>query len=341
VRKTEINNDEKQLLKAYQKTSPLLLVRLKCQALLTREKGMKLEDIGDLVSRSEQTVSRWIQDWDTWRMASIFTGHANNENAGKLTKAQKEEIKAMLAKPPSDSDIPRAFWDVPTLKQYIEATFDVVYESTQSYHFLLSFCDLSFKYPDTFDIRRDETQITQRMKEIHKEIAPLLIDPKWEVFAADEVRMQLTALTRRAWLRRGERTVVRVNRKREAQNYLGLLNQKTFRCHLYELPWQNQKEILKALPDFLNIYPDKRICIIWDNARFHKGKEIRKALRKGGLLHRVHLINMPPYAPDHNPIEHVWNTAKASMANRQQEDFETMKSVFHGFIDGRTFNYAI
>jgi len=302
---------------------------------------MKLEDIGDLVSRSEQTVGRWTQDWNDRRMASIFSGHANNENASKLTKTQKIEIHEVLKNPPSEMGLPKEFWDVPALKQYVEAIFDIVYESPQSYHLLLSFSDLSFKYPDTFDIRRDETQITQRMKEIHKEIAPLLKDPEWEVFAADEVRMQLTALTRRAWLKRGERTVVKVNRKREAQNYLGLLNQKTFRCHLYELPWQNQKEILKALPDFLNTYPDKRICIVWDNARFHKGQEIRKALRNGGLLHRVHLINMPPYAPDHNPIEHVWNTAKASMANKQHENFETMKSVFHGFIDGRTFNYAI
>lgn len=341
MRKTKINNDEKLLLKAYQKTSPLILIRLKCQAILTREKGVKLEDIADLVSRSEQTVGRWIADFEARHMASIFSGHARNQNAGKLTKAQKEEIREVLKNPPSEIGLPKAFWDVPTLKQYIAATFDVVYESTQSYHFLLSFSDLSFKYPDTFDIRRDETRITQRMKEIRKEIAPLLKDPNWEVFAADEVRMQLTALTRRAWLKRGERTIVKVNRKREAQSYLGLLNQKTFRCHLLELPWQNQQEILKALPTFLNTYPNKRICIVWDNAGFHKGQEIRKALQTGGLLERVHLIAMPPYAPDHNPIEHIWNTAKHSVANVQQDNFETMKTTFRTFVDGRTFNYAI
>lgn len=78
---------------------------------------MKLEDIGDLVSRSEQTVGRWIQDWNTRRMASIFIGHANNENAGKLTKAQKTEIQEVLKNPPSDTGLPRAFWDVPTLRR--------------------------------------------------------------------------------------------------------------------------------------------------------------------------------------------------------------------------------
>ncbi|MBI2473383.1 hypothetical protein HYV70_02415 [Candidatus Uhrbacteria bacterium] len=50
---------------------------------------------------------------------------------------------------------------------------------------------------------------------------------------------------------------------------------------------------------------------------------------------------MPPYAPDHNPIEHVWNTAKGETTNIQQENFEAMKITFHNFIDGRNFNYAI
>lgn len=341
MRKIQINEKEKQLLKAYQKTSPFILIRLKCQAILTREKGMKLVDISDLVSRSPQAVGRWMKDFEARRMASIFSGHEHNDNAGKLTKAQKEEIQEVLKSPPSDHGIPKEFWDVPTLKEYISATFSVVYESVSSYHFLLSFSNLSFKYPDTFDQRRDETKITERMKEIHNEIGHFLKDPDWEVFCADEVRMQLTAFTRRAWLKRGEKTILKVNRKREAQSYLGLLNQKTFRCHLYELPWQNQEEILKALPSFLNEYKDKKICIIWDNAGFHKGKEIRKALQKGGLLERVHLISMPPYAPDHNPIEHIWNTAKEAAANVQQEDFETMKTVFREFVDGRTFHYAI
>ena len=153
--------------------------------------------------------------------------------------------------------------------------------------------------------------------------------------------MELEAFTRRAWLKKGERTLVKVNRKREAQNYIGLLNQKNFRCHLYELPWQNQKEIIKALMIFLKKYPQKKICIIWDNAKFHKGNEMKKALRKGQLLERVHLINLPPYAPDNNPIEHVWNTTKGSMANIQYDNFEKMKETFTKYIDGKKFNYQM
>lgn len=306
-----------------------------------REKGMKLVDIGDIISRDEHAITRWIKNWDEQRMASIFTGHKGNRNASKLTKEQRQEIKETLEKPPSDQGLPKEFWDVPALKKYVEAKFGTVYESDRSYHFLLKFSNLSFKYPDTFDRRRDDGKIEERITEIREEIKPFLTDPAWEVFASDEVRIELEALTRRAWLKRGKRTIVKVNRKREYQNYIGLLNQKSFTCHLYEVPWQNQEEVITAFAEFKTEYPEKRICIVWDNAGFHKGKLIRRELSKGGALENFHLINFPPYAPDKNPIEHVWNDAKGAIANIQHDTFTETKSAFASHLDGRKFKYQI
>jgi transposase len=338
---TNITTEEKEIIKKHLKTSPLVLVRLKSHALLARHKGVTVNDIADITSRSEKTVSRWLKEWREKRLGSLFTGHQGNENAGKLTRRQKEEIQEALRQPPSAYGIPQEFWDVPALKQYTQARFDVVYESTQSYHFLLTFSNLSFKYPDTFDRHRDEAAITARMAEIRAEITPLLQNPDWEVFAADEVRLEKEAFTRRAWLKRGERTIIKVDRKREAQNYLGLLNQRSFRCYLEELEWQNQKQIIKVLTRVLKKHPAKKVAIIWDNARFHKGKEIRKELGREKALSRVHLIPLPPYAPDKNPIEHVWNTAKGSLANVQKDHFRETKTSFAGYVRRKKFNYQI
>lgn len=341
MRHVAISEEEHGLLKDYLRTSPLLLIRSKCQALLMREKEMLFADIGDIVSRDERTIMRWIKDWHERRMGSIFTGHEQNENASKLTHEQRHEIRKTLEQPPSAQGLPKVFWDVPTLKDYVAATFGTVYESRRSYHFLLKFSRLSFKYPDTFDRRRNEALIEERMACIRKEITPLRADPDWEVFAADEVRIELEALTRRAWLRRGERTIVKVDRKREAQSYLGLLNQKSGRCHLYEMSWQNQQEVLKALGTFLAEVPEKKICIVWDNAAFHRGKEIRKELQHGGVLERVHLVAFPPYAPDENPIEHVWKDAKSAIANLQRNTFSATKLAFGDHVNSRKFEYHI
>ena len=305
-----------------------------------RNEGLKLAIMSKLLFRKPRAIQRWIKDFSETRMASIFSGHKNNENASKLTIEQKKEIAEMLKKPPSEYGLPKEFWDTPALKEYVKAEFGTVYESRQSYYFLLKFSNLSFKLPDKFDIRRDEKLINQRMIEIKAEIKEYF-NNNWEIFIADETRIQLEAITKRAWLRKGEKTIVKIQRSNEYQNYIGLLNQKNFKCRLYELDWQNQEEIIKSLEKFLKNYPNKKICIIWDNAKFHKGKLIRENLKKGNSLERLHLINFPPYAPDKNPVEHIWKETKQKISNIQFSSFEKIKTAFKKAVAGKKFNYQI
>ena len=68
---------------------------------------------------------------------------------------------------------------------------------------------------------------------------------------------------------------------------------------------------------------------------------MRQALSKGGLLERVHLVTLPPYAPDHNPIEHVWNTVKDKLANNQDKDFTETKQKFMKLTNNQFFPYQI
>ena len=42
--------------------------------------------------------------------------------------------------------------------------------------------------------------------------------------------------------------------------------------------------------------------VIMDNASFHKSKRIQEII----AAHGCHLLYLPPYSPDLNPIEHYW-----------------------------------
>jgi len=336
-----LSEEEKILLRNYFKTSPIALIRHKSQAISIRAGGLTIFEIASALYAGERTVERWLKDFKDNRISSIFSGLVGNQNAAKLTRDQKEEIKKILRQSPSNYGLPKEFWDIPQLRKYIWARFGSVYESDRSYHFLLQFGNLSFKCPDKFNTRRDEVQIANRMEAIYGEIIPLMEDDDWEVFCSDETRMALEAITRRAWLRKGEKTVLKVTRSDDYQNYLGFLNQKTFKCHVFEIAWGRGDEIIRATTEFLKFYPDKRICIIWDNATCHKGKLLRKELKKGGLLERVHLITFPPYAPDTNPIEHVWNTTKETLSNHQYPTFNETKQGFMTLTNDQIFPYQI
>lgn len=319
--------------------SSFVLVHLKAEAIMLASEGVSVDVISRMVDRSVATVHVWMRDWRVSRLESVVTGHAGNQNAAKLTVAQKEEVKAVLAAKPSGAGVPAAFWDVPALEQLVSMRFGVEYESDSSLHLLMKFCGMSFKLPDAFDKRRDEEAIAVRMVQIRDQVGDLL-DQGYEVFAADEVRAEHEAETRRMWLPVGVRTKICVDRDRESMSFFGGLNLRTGKVDLTRIEGrQNTEQTIFALDRLQRAYPGKKIAVVWDNASWHRSKELKKWFATGGQFEDITLIQLPPYAPEHNPIEHVWNHAKGSIANLQRDTPDHTFSAFEDYIQGRTFEY--
>jgi len=285
--------------------------------------------------QEERTVYRWIQSYKRNGIGSIFPGYYQNENASKLSKKQKEEIKEILER----EDFPADYWSMGELKNYVSARFDVEYKSDQSYYGIFSMCNYSYKLPSLFNIRRDEEFVEKRMQEIKAEIDSYLKDENSLVFCSDESRIDWTTMKRRAWLRKGKKTVIKERRERDYQSFIGFLNIQTGEDLLYRLDWQDQEHIIPVLTNLVEKYPNKKIVIIWDNAAFHRGQKIRALLGEGKLLQNIKLIWLPPYAPDKNPQERVWNYGKKELANKVFNQFEDMVSSFEDIITGRLFHY--
>ena len=196
--------------------------------------------------------------------------------------------------------------------------------------------------PSPFDIRRNNKNVEERIKEIKQEIQPFLKNKDVEILVSDETRIVWESEIRRAWLKKGEKTIIKVNREREHQNYIGYLNLKDKKTYLHRLEWQNQETIINSLKKVKRNYPNKRICLLWDNAKWHKGKKIREALKKGNILENFHLINFPPYAPDKNPQEHIWERGKHHISNADPElPFEKLINRFEKFVRNTRFDFEI
>jgi len=330
----EVTPEETAVLIRWKKrTDNYILVRMKAEAILYASRGVDVSIIAEMVERSEKTIREWLADWQTSRMCSVLTGHAGNQNAAKLTRTQKEDLKAVLAQPPSRSGIDAEFWDVPALRDVVKIWFDVEYESDSSYQLLLRFCGLSFKLPDPFDKHRDEKAITRRMTEVKAQVNHLL-EAGWEVYAVDEVRLEHEAETRRMWLPRGQRTKLYVDRQKVSQSFFGALSLTDKRVRLYPIEGnQNTEQIILALERLQRETKADRIAVVLDNARFHHAKALTSLYQPGQLLERITPVFLPPYAPDHNPVEHVWNTAKNNIANIQHEtprtDFRSFRLIRH------------
>lgn len=329
----QITTEENTLLLQHYRKPLCHGVRIRSHTILLAQKGYSPRQIADILFESEQTICRWINEFQKERISSLFPKYLGNQHAAKLTRIQKQQIKDILAKPPSQYGIPKKFWDISALKTYIKAEFGIEYESDESYRLIFLLHNYSFHLPDRFDRHRDD----KRMKEIKEEISPFLQDDDWIVFTSDECRIIWETEIRRLWLPKGQKTIIKVERKRQAQSFIGFLNIKNGEELLYKLSWQKQDEIIPVLETLVKKYPDKKICIIWDNARFHHGKKLKAKLST--TLKNVHLINLPAYAPDHNPQEHVWKYGKEKLANNQRESLEETITSFIAIVTGRTYSY--
>jgi transposase len=52
-----------------------------------------------------------------------------------------------------------------------------------------------------------------------------------------------------------------------------------------------------------------KLLLIWDGAPIHRGQPIKEFLARGAAK-RLHLEQLPSYAPELNPVEGVWNYLK-------------------------------
>lgn len=59
----------------------------------------------------------------------------------------------------------------------------------------------------------------------------------------------------------------------------------------------------------------RKLLIIWDGAKIHKGEKMKEFLNQDEIKDRIHLVQQPGYSPEVNPDEQVWGALKKKMKN--------------------------
>ena len=177
------------------------------------------------------------------------------------------------------------------------------------------------------------------MTEVKTQVKSLL-DQGWEVYTADEVRLEHEAETRRMPPPKGQRTKLSVDRQKTSQSFFGALSLTSKKVKLYPIEGnQNTEQTILALERLQRETETEKIAVVLDNARFHHAKASTGLHEPGQLLERITPTHLPPYAPDHNPAEHVWNAAKNNIATIQHETPEETFGAFASYVTGRAFDY--
>lgn len=124
----------------------------------------------------------------------------------------------------------------------------------------------------------------------------------------DEAACYLLPHAVRTWAPAGQTPVLRVPL---THDHLSLISGITMDGHLL-LQMQEQAYDAAGVVSFLRAVLDQiagHVTVIWDGAPIHRSHGIKDFLREG-VAHRLHLEQLPGYAPDLNPDEGIWNYLK-------------------------------
>lgn len=147
-----------------------------------------------------------------------------------------------------------------------------------------------------------------------------------KVWVMDEARLGLHTILRKVWSKKGRRPVVAAQRKYEWDYLYGSLEVTGGEAHFCHLGQVNLDCDADYLADLASQDPGSVHILVRDQAGFH--------LRDGDprLPANVRIIDLPPYSPEHNPCEQLWDLIKDELGNRVFATIEALREALHPIL---------
>jgi transposase len=148
-------------------------------------------------------------------------------------------------------------------------------------------------------------------------------DSQVELWAMDEHRIGLKPIIRRVWCKRGQRPVVTVQHRYKWMYEYGFVcpsSGETFWLLLPGVSVAAYTLVLKEFARAVGAGSDKQVIVVLDQAGWHRSQQV--AIPEG-----VHLVFLPPYSPELQPAEHLWELTDQALANRHFQDLEELSEI--------------
>jgi transposase len=152
----------------------------------------------------------------------------------------------------------------------------------------------------------DAAAATAFQEQLGEKLEALALAPgsRVKVWVMDEARFGLPTETRRVWITKGMRPIVRRQTRYEWDYLYGALEVVEGQAEFLHLPTVNLDCNRLFLEHLQASDPQAEHIVIADQAGFH--------LRPGDarLPEHIHIVSLPPYSPELNPCEQLWDVLK-------------------------------
>nr|WP_231847043.1 IS630 family transposase [Salinibacter ruber] len=138
------------------------------------------------------------------------------------------------------------------------------------------------------------------------------------LFCQDESRLGLMPITRRRVTLSGVKPIQQQRPAYQSYYLYGAVEPKTGKRFLRERESLDSDGFQDFLDRFADRFSESLNVLVLDNGRFHKAKSLT-------IPDNIRLIFLPPYSPELNPVERLWQDLKDHLAFHLYENLSALR----------------
>ena len=290
--------------------------RVRLLAALHRKEGWRLDDIVSAVGLPRQTVHDVL-----WRLVergldAVYDAPRCGRPA-YLTMKQQEDLRACLLAGPQASGFEDGFWTTRMVLKLVKDRYGVEYRREHMTQVMQKLGFSSQKPRPESPLKASNEEI-MRFKKKAKRVVAYWVNRGFTYFCWDEVTFSLKPHTSYGWFPVGSRPTVKLNWTRKKFHCFGVNNGVKEHYRFYDkINWETTLQTIQYL-----YYKYPNLLILWDDAPWHRKKEVKQYLRK----HNIKTLTFPAYTPELNPVEQTWKHSKQKSANTHYPDKNTYRT---------------
>ena len=256
---------------------------------------------------------RWQQKYDQGGPVALETKKTPGP-ASRLSPTQLSKLYAIITgSDPRQLEFDFGLWTRKIIRELIRREFGVKLSEVQVGR-LLNKMGLSPQRPLYRAYQQDPERVEEWKKSAYPKIRKLAAEEGASIFFADEASIRTDHHAGTTWAPVGQTPVVITTGERKSVNMVSAISPRGELRFRVQEGTMNAGKFIDFLKALLDSVPGK-VFLIVDGHPVHKAKKVSEFVKEKADG-RLSIFFLPPYSPDLNPDEWVWNNVKNDRIGR-------------------------
>ena len=291
-------------------------VSIRAHLILLSSRGYSAPDIAEIHDVTGPMVYKWMDRFDEEGPSGLY----DREREGRPRKIDEEveqEIEQLLKQNPTEKGENATRWTTGRIAEHLrrELGVDVHPETVRE---ALSRLEYSWTRPRRKLPPVGPEAYRERLEAIVA--AVFKAGPEASVLVEDETTIKRFPPLRRQWQPVGEQRPVMVPEANEDVTLYGALDLTSGTIHAQAYEKGRSDYTIEYLESLLEATTG-HVLLIWDQAKWHTSKKVRKWLDTHDRI-ETHLL--PVRSPEANPMEDLWRELKEQVAACLERSLDTL-----------------